>query len=349
MKTESIFKLGFEGQVFLNKQFFLIGNVFMKMEELRNQHSNYCQEPDVFLERNFSTKKAVGGEYAYAASLGPDVLSLSIPGSEILIREKLGKRREDVLEMVKTCIREAHCLEVKRVSLGIEDSTRAEKRFLEKIIRQAVVQGAERIRLSDTLGLASAMEIADLVQWVRGHFDVEIGVHSHNDFGMATANSLAAIDAGADWADVTVLGLGERAGNAKLEELAAFLAVKRKRPYRLEYLKPLAHLVSQAAGRDIEPHAPVIGEKIFHCETGLHLQAMLKNTSTYEPYSPDLVGSERQLLFGSKIGRREIRHCLKKLGQNDVPANLDELVVKIRNMAVSAQRPFQLKELSALL
>jgi homocitrate synthase NifV len=280
----------------------------------------------------------------YAAALGPDVLSLSIPGSDILIAEKLGRRREDVLETVRVSIGEAHSLGVKRVSLGIEDSTRAEKSFLADIINQALVAGAERIRLADTMGLSAPREMEALFRWAGENFTTQFGVHAHNDFGMATANSLAAIDAGAEWADAALLGLGERSGIARLEELAAFLSVRREKSYDLSHLKPLAHLVSRAAGRNMEPHAPVIGEKIFHCETGLHLQALLRNPATYEPYSPELVGSERQLLFGSKIGRKEINRCLHMMGKNSAPADLDELLRKIRRKAVAAQRPFLFQE-----
>lgn len=285
----------------------------------------------------------------YAAALSPDILALSIPGSDLLIAEKLGRNREYVLEAVRVSIGEARSLGVKRISLGIEDSTRAEKSFLADIIKQALVAGAERIRLADTLGFSAPQEMEGLFKWAGKNFATQFGVHAHNDFGMATANSLAALDAGADWADVTMLGLGERAGNARLEELAAFLAVRRKRPYDLTHLKPLAHLVSQAADRTVEPHAPVTGEKIFHCETGLHLQALLRNPATYEPYAPELVGSERQLLFGSKIGRKEINHCLHLLGKSSVPADLSELLRKVRTRAVAAQRPFLFQELSAML
>lgn len=285
----------------------------------------------------------------YAAALGPDVLSLSIPGSDILIAEKLGRSREDVLAAVRVSIGEAHALGVKRVSLGIEDSTRAEKSFLADIIKQALAAGAERIRLADTLGCAAPREMEALYKWAGKNFATQFGVHAHNDFGMATANSLAALDAGADWADAALLGLGERSGIARLEELAAFLTVRREKSYDLSHLKPLAHLVSQAAGRNMQPHAPVIGEKIFHCETGLHLQALLRNPLTYEPYSPELVGSERQLLFGSKIGRKEIKNCLQMSGKRGIPANIDELLLKIRARAVAAQRPFLFQELSAML
>jgi homocitrate synthase NifV len=285
----------------------------------------------------------------YAVSLAPDLLSLSIPGSDLLIAERFGRGRDYVLEAVRLSVREARALGMGRISLGIEDATRSDHGFLKEIIRQALAEGASRIRLSDTLGSAAPKEIEGLFRRVRQDFAVEQGVHAHNDFGMATANSLAALDAGAEWADVTVLGLGERSGTARLEELAAFLAVRRKRPYRLEHLKPLAQLVARAVNRTVEPHAPVIGERIFHCETGLHLQALLRNPSTYEPYSPELVGSERQLLFGSKIGRKEIKHCLRLLGKNPVPANLEELLRKIRDRAAAARRPFQLQELSALL
>jgi len=116
---------------------------------------------------------------------------------------------------------------------------------------EAINTGVDRLRLADTVGVATPSEIAELVRSIQVVGSVEIGVHMHNDFGMATANSLAPLDAGADWADVTVLGLGERAGNARLEELAGYLALKRGRRYRLESIIKLAKTVSAISNKAI--------------------------------------------------------------------------------------------------
>ncbi|HSH13828.1 MAG TPA: pyruvate carboxyltransferase [Desulfurivibrionaceae bacterium] len=242
-----------------------------------------------------------------AARLKPDVLSLSIPASDLHITKKLGKNHGWVLTTLARSIKMARELGCRLISLGLEDATRAGKAFLEEIIATAMAAGIDRIRLADTVGVATPAEMADLVRTLKGRFAIEVGVHCHNDFGMASANSLAAIEAGADWADVTVYGIGERAGNARLEEVAGFLALRGRRRYVVRELKELVALAAGCCGKEIDPHHPVVGAKIFHCETGLHLQGLEIDSSTYEAYPPEAVGAGRKLLYGGKIGRRQRR------------------------------------------
>ena len=137
--------------------------------------------------------------------------------------------------------------------------------------------------------------------------DCDLAVHTHNDFGMATANAVAALEAGAVWADATVLGLGERAGCARLEELVGYLRLEKGQTgLAPEHLKGLAEYVADRSARSIDPARPLIGDRIFTCETGLHLQGLQKDPVTYEPYPPEQVGAERRLLFGAKCGRRAL-------------------------------------------
>ena len=164
-----------------------------------------------------------------------------------------------------------------------------------------------------------------------------------------TANSIAALAAGADWADVTVLGIGERAGNARLEEVAGDLTVGRQCLYQLEAFAPLAKNVAHISGITIEPNHPVIGDKIFHCETGLHLQGLKRDPETYEPFPPELVGARRKLLFGSKVGRQEIRDYLSDMGEHPSLHRLEWLVKEVRNAATDLCRPLQQEELTVLL
>ncbi len=266
-----------------------------------------------------------------ATSLQPDVLSLSIPTSELHIAKKLGKDRAWVLSTISRSIklareRGSHC-----ISLGLEDATRAERAFLEEIVTTAVAAGVNRVRLADTVGVTTPAELADLVKTLKGKFAVEVGVHCHNDFGMATANSLAALEAGADWADVTVLGLGERAGNARLEEVVGFLAIRRGRPYQVARLRELGELLGNLTGQPIAPHHPVLGEKIFYCESGLHLHGLHADPGTYEPYQPEQVGAERRLLYGAKIGKSQLRRHLAETGFQATPGRLEAMLQRIRS------------------
>lgn len=288
-------------------------------------------------------------DISYASLLQPDVLSLSIPASDIHIQKKLNKNRAWILARVNSCILQARKLGFRTISLGIEDATRSNPVFLQKIVQTAQDAGVDRIRLADTVGIAGPVEITGLIYQLKSEFAVELGIHAHNDFGMATANSIAALTAGAAWADVTVLGIGERAGNARLEEVAGYLTVGGQSLYQLDTIASLARKVAHISGITIGTNHPVIGDQIFHCETGLHLQGLKRDPETYEPFPPELVGARRKLLFGSKVGRQEIRDSLSGMGEDPSLHRLEWLVKEVRNAAAYLCRPLQQEELSVLL
>jgi homocitrate synthase NifV len=277
-------------------------------------------------------------DIACALRLAPDVLSLSVPVSDLHIVIKLGLGRTAVAEMVAMAISRARAA-TPYVSLGLEDATRADPGFLREIVSVACKNGVDRIRIADTVGVATPGAIAALVSELRRNFAVEIGVHMHNDFGMATANAIAALEAGAHWADVTVLGLGERAGNSRLEEVAGYLALQGGRPYKTTLFPNLARLAADCSGRKIETHQPVIGAGIFACETGLHLAGLAKDPQTYEPYEPVLVGAQRQLSYGAKVGRQGVAERLRQLGLHCQEAQLGRLAEAFRGQSLDLGRP----------
>jgi len=285
-------------------------------------------------------------DLACALRLAPDVLSLSVPVSDLHIGVKLGLDRAAVARMVGKSIAKAGAA-VGYVSLGLEDATRADPAFLREIVGVACESGVDRIRIADTVGVATPGSIAALVSELRP-FAVEIGVHMHNDFGMATANAIAALEAGAHWADVTVLGLGERAGNSRLEEVAGYLALQGGRPYETTLLPDLARLAADCSGRKIEPHQPVIGAGIFACETGLHLAGLAKDPRTYEPYEPILVGAQRQLSYGAKVGRQGVAERLRQLGLHCQEAQLGRLADAFRGQCRDLGRPLHDREVLQL-
>ena len=288
-------------------------------------------------------------DISIAAGLKPDVLSLSIPVSDIHIEKKLGRDREWVLATLCSSITQARKSGIKKVSVGLEDATRADTMFLDGVVKTAEKHGADRIRLADTVGISTPAEIVALVKHIKKSTKMEIGVHMHNDFGMATANSIAALDVGADWADATALGLGERAGNARLEELVGYLALREKRTYRATELSALCRYVSQITGKAILSSHPIIGSDIFSCETGLHVHGLNQNPMIYEPFEPAKIGAERRLLFGSKTGRSAVKNHLAAMGFR-LPANLlCEATKLVRRTAEKLGRPLQDQELSCLL
>jgi len=272
-------------------------------------------------------------DITFAATCRPDVLALSIPVSDAHIRERLGKDRRQVRQGLGQAVRQALGLGIAYVSVGLEDASRADLSFVLDMAGVAQQHGASRVRLADTVGICSPGTIRELVVAVQGAVHIEVGVHCHNDFGMATANSIAALEAGANCLDATVLGLGERAGNCRLEEAVGFLALARgHEQYRTEFLPALCREVAEATGRAIAANHPLIGPEIFTCESGLHQHGLFVNPSIYEPYAPERVGSARTLRFGGKTGRRAVSMLLEQQGLQLDEGQLGGLLRRIRSV-----------------
>ncbi|MDL1969163.1 MAG: homoaconitate hydratase [Deltaproteobacteria bacterium] len=290
--------------------------------------------------------RCLPGDIEETLALSPDVLALSIPVSDIHIEHKLGQDRRWVMTRALESIRQAkdksHCY----LSLGLEDASRADPDFVEKISCLAVEEGVNRIRFADTLGIMDPVSMFRVVTKLRKQFSIDIGVHTHNDFGMATANAVAALKAGVDFADVTVSGLGERAGNAALEEVVAFLVKRSNAPqYKLKYLPQIAHYVAQAAHILLSPRRPVVGEDIFTCESGIHIDGLIKNPSNYEPFDPAEVSLMRKIIIGKKAGKNALRHKLSSLGLRVEENHLTGLLTKIKKESFRLKMGFTDNEL----
>ncbi len=268
----------------------------------------------------------------FAARCQPNVLSLSIPASDLHIQKRLGKNRDWVKRKLAGSIHQALRVNIPVVSVGFEDASRADPGFLRTLVQLARDSGAARVRLADTVGICSPSDMGKLVRFIRQEKGIEIGVHCHNDFGMATANSIAALESGADWLDATVLGLGERTGNCRLEEVVGFLSLNKSCDrYHPERLAKLCDFVAKAAHTEIAGNHPIVGKNIFTCETGLHQHGLAVHPETYEPYSPHLVGMERTLRFGCKSGRRALHLQLQKEGILLTDPQLQTLTTIVRH------------------
>lgn len=275
----------------------------------------------------------------YGASLRPTCLALSIPASDLHLEKKLGKNRKWAVKRLKYSIRQALDAGVSRVAVGLEDASRAEPEYVRELARVAEEAGAFRLRLADTVGICTPSTIIRLLDGLDG-LGMELGIHCHNDFGMATANTITGLDHGAVWGDVTLLGLGERAGNSRLEEVLAFLTLHKKSgSYDLSGMPELSRMVAKESGLEIAPSCPIIGENLFCCETGIHLQGIMADPATYEPFDPELVGARRTLLIGRKAGRRSIGATLGRLGLPGIDeAGLAHLTRRVRSLAVEYER-----------
>jgi len=216
------------------------------------------------------------------------------------------------------------------VSFTTEDSTRIPVRKLLAIYRRAIEHGASRVHLSDTVGIATCELVECYVTALKG-LGCELLCHFHNDFGLATANSVRAIMSGADRVAVTVNGIGERCGNACLQEVVMALEVLYgfDTGVRLDRLYELAKLVERYSGIPIHPQAPIVGENAFTHESGMHVAGVLENPLTYEPYEPEMVGRKRRIVLGKHSGRRSVEFKMREL---NVSGNADRLLSLIKEM-----------------
>jgi homocitrate synthase NifV len=278
-------------------------------------------------------------DICYTAELQPDVISLSIPVSDLHLYDRLEKNREWAFETMSASIFQAKAHGM-AVAVGFEDSSRADSGFLLKMAMHAAAAGAFRLRIADTVGICSPGSISRLLRpLLEALPSIEFGVHTHNDFGMATANAIAALENGALWVDTTILGLGERCGCARLEEITAFLHVVGNHNYlKIEQLRELSSLVSTYSGLTIPQNHPVLGANIFTCETGLHLQGLLNNPSVYEPYAPERVCSKRELIFGSKTGAKAVYIYLKNQGYPVTEQTIADNITTFRNHVQNIHR-----------
>ena len=284
-----------------------------------------------------------------AADLAPDILSLSIPVSDLHIHKKMERDRPWILTNLRKSLQLACQLGFEYISVGLEDATRGDRDFLDKVFKTIRDNGGKRIRLADTVGIAGPTEMSNLVRRALNVSGLEVGVHTHNDFGMATANALLALESGAQWADATIMGLGERAGNARLEELASFLHIRNKHNYDPAALVELAKKTAKMCNREIAPDKPLLGKQIFSCETGLHLQGLVREPASYEPFPPEKIGAQRDLRFGAKVGKKTLRDRINAAGQSLSEPQLEELVRNVRTVFRDNGASLPLNELDRLL
>ncbi len=283
------------------------------------------------------------------ARLGACWLHLGLPASGAHMRKRLGLTPQQTLEHLRRHVALALDAGAGRVSLGLEDASRADEEFLVRAAHAAQSAGASRVRLSDTVGLWNPQGVSRLAGRLKAALDIAVGVHCHNDFGMATANALSGLMAGADYADASVLGLGERAGLCALEELAAYLHFAMGARYRVEELPGLCRAVADAAGVEIPPRKPVAGSGQFACETGLHVHGLERDPSLFEPYDPASLGLSRVTALGKKSGRAAVAAALRRLGQDPAARDLEALTRLVRERSEALGRPLDEQETQDIL
>jgi len=237
------------------------------------------------------------------------------------------------------------------VALGGEDSSRADPRDIGKIIRAATDSGAWRFRFADTLGLLEPFSTYESIKRLREDTDLPIEFHGHDDVGLATANTLAAIRAGATHASVTVLGLGERAGNAALEEVAlAFGHVARgETKIDLTRLTALSKMVAAAARRRIGRAKAVVGADVFTHESGIHVAALMKDARTYQGIDPARLGRRKKIVIAKHSGAAAIQGKCAELGVEIDRNAADRLLAQVKRRAGEKRSPITRGEIIRLL
>ena len=276
-----------------------------------------------------------------------------IATSDIHLEHKLRKSRKEVLAIVPDMVAYAHSL-VDDVEFSCEDAGRSDPEFLYEVIEAAIAAGATTINIPDTVGYTTPTEFGELIAGIDRHVpnmgEAVLSVHGHNDLGLAVANFLEAVKNGARQLECTINGIGERAGNAALEELVMALHVRRRyfNPFfgrdadsptpltavRTEEITKTSRLVSNLTGMVVQPNKAIVGANAFAHESGIHQDGVLKNRLTYEIVDARTVGlSDNRISLGKLSGRSAVRARLEELGYNLSREDLDDAFARFKDLA----------------
>lgn len=282
----------------------------------------------------------------HSLDCGVDAVALSLSASDIHIKYKLKKDRDWVLKSVEESTKFAKKHDL-YVSVNAEDASRADKIFLLKFAQVAKDSGADRLRYCDTLGIMGPYQTYAIVKEIINKVGIPVEMHTHNDFGMATANALSGVAAGATVVNTTVNGLGERTGNAPLEEMVMAL----KYIYNIDLgfttkrFREVSEYVAQASGREIPDWKPIVGNNVFAHEAGIHADAVYKDPRNYEVFTPEEVGMQRRMIIGKHSGTSTVIQVLKKHGFKVGKEEAAKILVRVRETAVALKRALTEMEL----
>lgn len=280
--------------------------------------------------------------------LGVNRVDLSMPVSDQQLRKKLGKDRKWALNAIQRYVSKA-CDMGLAVGVGGEDASRAEDDFLMRVMEVAQEAGADRFRFADTVGIMEPFGVFERICRLRLASDLDIEMHAHDDLGLATANTLAAIRAGASHVNTTVNGLGERAGNAALEEVVMGLNILYDTDcgVDLHNYPEVSQLVAAASGRPLPWQKSIVGEGVFTHESGIHVDGLLKDPLNYQGVDPASVGREHRLVLGKHSGSSAVLRFFADMGITLSREQADLLLPGIRRFAARNKRSPSALELEA--
>ena len=271
-----------------------------------------------------------------------DSIFLVAPTSDLHIEYKLETTREKLLEDTVNAVQycKDHGLVV---DLCTEDGSRSDIKFLSKVLKSVTDYGADRFTIADTVGVMVPNKIHEFFSVLCGESKIPLGVHCHDDLGLATANTLSAVSSGASIVDVTVNGLGERAGNAPLEEVV--MALKLSAAYEhynvninTKKITGISDLVERLCGVPVPPNKAIVGENAFTHEAGIHVDGILKKSETYEAIKPELVGARRRFVLGKHVGLKAVKSMLDDLEIKVTDEEIKEIFKQIKYMGDKGKR-----------
>lgn len=289
--------------------------------------------------------RAVIEDITKSIACGVDAVAISIAVSDIHIEHKLKKDRAWVVESIKKSVDFAKKHDL-YVSVNAEDASRASIEFLIEYGQAAHEAGADRLRFCDTIGLLDPFQTYKMIKRLVDELKIEVEMHTHNDFGMATANALAGVKAGAKWVNTTVNGLGERAGNAALDEVV--MATKYiggvDLGFKTEMFREVAEYVAAASARDVPIWKAIVGTNVFAHESGIHADGIIKNPKTYEAFTPEEVGLTRQMVIGKHSGTHSIEAKFREYGMELSGEQSAAILSQVRVISVELKRALFDKE-----
>ena len=285
-----------------------------------------------------------------AVDCGLNYIHTFIATSDIHLEYKLKMTREQALEKAIDAVEYGKSRGL-QVEFSAEDATRTDREFLKKVFGEVAKAGADRIDIPDTVGYSTPQYIAEITKDAISATKLPISVHCHNDFGLAVANAISGIQAGAECAHVTINGIGERAGNASLEELVMALNSlqfnqKWETNINKELLYQTSRYVSKIVGITVQPNKAIVGENAFGHESGIHTHGVLNNPLTYEPISPEIVGRTRWLQVGKHAGIHGMNAMLKEYGIVPNEEQTKEILDKVKTIGDQGKQVTEVELLS---
>ena len=275
----------------------------------------------------------------FALACDVDSIHLVAPVSDLHIQVKLRKDRETVRQMAidTTEYAKEHGL---IVELSGEDASRADMEFLKSLYMDGIQAGADRLCFCDTVGLLVPERTDAIFRDITSAISAPVSIHCHDDFGLGTANTIAALRAGAKQAHVTINGIGERSGNTSLEEVVMTIEwlYKCKTGINTKEIFKASRLVSRLTGIPVAPNKSLVGGNAFTHEAGIHVHGLLADTSTYEPIKPEVIGRERKIVLGKHAGKSSVTLAVKEMGLTVDDAQLQEVLNRVKELGDHGKR-----------